>query len=223
MTKIAITPNPSGTGTFTLAAPNSNTNRTLTLPDATGEVLTTAALSSTPDAEAGTGTGIMNSTLTAEAIAAQETKPTIFTSTISSAVAFVSFTGLAGFNRLEIEVSVVKAVSATNLEIQLSANNGSTWLTSGYRAGVHDGVSGSTNTAGFTISRTDTTEIFGQCVLTSLGLARNTTYGSVMGGLSTRVSAAGGRYDSDQAHNAIRFIAGSGNINSGFITIRAWA
>ena len=42
MTKIAISPNASGTGTFTIAAPNSNTDRTFTLPDATGEVLTTA-------------------------------------------------------------------------------------------------------------------------------------------------------------------------------------
>ena len=40
MTKIAISPNVSGTGTFTIAAPDSNTNRTLTLPDAAGEVLT---------------------------------------------------------------------------------------------------------------------------------------------------------------------------------------
>jgi hypothetical protein len=40
MTKIAITPNPNGSGTFTIAAPNSNTDRTLTLPDAAGEVLT---------------------------------------------------------------------------------------------------------------------------------------------------------------------------------------
>ena len=40
MSKIAFQPNVSGTGTFTLAAPDSNTDRTLTLPDAAGEVLT---------------------------------------------------------------------------------------------------------------------------------------------------------------------------------------
>jgi hypothetical protein len=42
MTKIAITPNASGTGTFTITAPESNTGRTFTLPDATGEILTDA-------------------------------------------------------------------------------------------------------------------------------------------------------------------------------------
>ena len=43
MSKISLQPNASGTGTFTLAAPNSNTNRTLTLPDEAGKVLTDAS------------------------------------------------------------------------------------------------------------------------------------------------------------------------------------
>jgi hypothetical protein len=42
MSKIALSSNASGTGVFTIASPNSNTDRTLTLPDATGTVLTTA-------------------------------------------------------------------------------------------------------------------------------------------------------------------------------------
>lgn len=49
MSKIALTPNASGTGTFTIASPNSNTDRTLTLPDEAGTVLTSAAtVSSVP-------------------------------------------------------------------------------------------------------------------------------------------------------------------------------
>jgi len=36
MSKIALSPNASGTGTFTIASPGTNTDRTLTLPDATG-------------------------------------------------------------------------------------------------------------------------------------------------------------------------------------------
>lgn len=40
MSKISLTPNASGTGTFTIASPDSNTNRTLTLPDADGALLT---------------------------------------------------------------------------------------------------------------------------------------------------------------------------------------
>ena len=43
MSKIALTPNASGTGVFTIASPNSNTDRTLTLPDEAGTVLTSAS------------------------------------------------------------------------------------------------------------------------------------------------------------------------------------
>ena len=42
MSKIALSPNIDGTGTFTIASPNSNSDRTLTLPDNSGTVLTTA-------------------------------------------------------------------------------------------------------------------------------------------------------------------------------------
>ena len=42
MSNVAISGNASGTGVFTIQSPNSNTDRVLTLPDATGTVLTTA-------------------------------------------------------------------------------------------------------------------------------------------------------------------------------------
>ena len=42
MSKITLSSNASGTGTLTIASPNTSTDRTLTLPDATGTVLTTA-------------------------------------------------------------------------------------------------------------------------------------------------------------------------------------
>ena len=43
MSLVKIQGNASGTGEFTIAAPNSNTNRTLTLPDNTGTVITTGS------------------------------------------------------------------------------------------------------------------------------------------------------------------------------------
>jgi hypothetical protein len=43
MSKVKIEGNASGTGTFTIAAPNSSTDRTLTLPDEAGTVVTTAS------------------------------------------------------------------------------------------------------------------------------------------------------------------------------------
>ena len=69
MSKIAFQPNVSGTGTFTIAAPNSNTDRTFTLPDAGGEVLTDQRLASETEAEAGTdNTRLMTPLRTKQAI-----------------------------------------------------------------------------------------------------------------------------------------------------------
>jgi hypothetical protein len=48
MSKVKIEGNASGTGTFTIAAPNSNTDRTLTLPDEAGTVLTSASNTNFP-------------------------------------------------------------------------------------------------------------------------------------------------------------------------------
>jgi hypothetical protein len=48
LSKIAFSPNASGTGTFTVAAPNTNTDYTLTLPQTTGTLaLTTQAITQT--------------------------------------------------------------------------------------------------------------------------------------------------------------------------------
>ena len=43
MSKIALTPNASGTGVFTISSPATNTNRTLTLPDEAGTLVSTDA------------------------------------------------------------------------------------------------------------------------------------------------------------------------------------
>ena len=47
MSKVVIQGNASGTGDFTIAAPNSNTDRTLTLPDETGELVVKGQIIST--------------------------------------------------------------------------------------------------------------------------------------------------------------------------------
>ena len=46
MSKIALTPNATGTGTFTISSPATNTDRTLTLPDEAGTIITTAGVPS---------------------------------------------------------------------------------------------------------------------------------------------------------------------------------
>lgn len=53
MSKIALTPNASGSGTLTMAAPNTNTDRTITLPDATGTINTSGLANEVPAGSAG--------------------------------------------------------------------------------------------------------------------------------------------------------------------------
>ena len=43
MSKIRLTPNASGTGTVTLSAPSTSTDRTLTLPDSSGDIITSSS------------------------------------------------------------------------------------------------------------------------------------------------------------------------------------
>lgn len=63
MSKVAIQGNASGTGVFTVASPNSNTDRTLTLPDEAGTVLTTAGVP-TSALPAGTVLQVQNASYT---------------------------------------------------------------------------------------------------------------------------------------------------------------
>jgi hypothetical protein len=90
--------------------------------------ITGTALSSTPDAEAGTGTGLMNSTLTAQAIAAQVPlpigvgqTPQNLTGSRSAGTSYQNTTGRP------IYVHVSMTTSAGTRRMQLSANN-STWV-----------------------------------------------------------------------------------------------
>jgi len=48
MSRISLSGNASGTGTLTLSAPNTDTDRTLTLPDNTGTILTNATTAGFP-------------------------------------------------------------------------------------------------------------------------------------------------------------------------------
>lgn len=69
MSKVQLQGNVNGTGIFTIASPNSNTDRTLTLPDNTGTILTNASTITqnggpTFSAIAGAGTSLSANTST---------------------------------------------------------------------------------------------------------------------------------------------------------------
>jgi len=80
MSQISITPNPSGTGVFTIASPATSTDRTLTLPDEAGTIITTA--------------GVPSSAMPAGSVlqVVSATKTDTFS---TSSVSFVDITGLS--------------------------------------------------------------------------------------------------------------------------------
>jgi hypothetical protein len=57
MSKIALSGNVSGTGTFTIASPDSNSDRTLSLPDAAGEMYNQGNILGTVSQSGGVPTG----------------------------------------------------------------------------------------------------------------------------------------------------------------------
>jgi hypothetical protein len=63
MSLVKIQGNASGTGEFTIAAPNSNTNRTLTLPDNTGTIVTSASSITASQLPAGSVIQVVTGTL----------------------------------------------------------------------------------------------------------------------------------------------------------------
>jgi hypothetical protein len=69
MAKVKIQGHASGTGVFTLTSPNSDTDRTITLPDATATLLTSAdvPITTSADNNIGLGSGAVDSITTGDA------------------------------------------------------------------------------------------------------------------------------------------------------------
>ena len=80
MSKISLTGNPSGSGVLTIAAPDTSTDRTLTLPDASGTLLSNVSDITTAQLPAGSVLQVVSTT-----------KTDTFTTTSTS---FVEITGL---------------------------------------------------------------------------------------------------------------------------------
>ena len=137
MSKIALTPNASGTGTLTVAAPNTNTDRTLTLPDATGTVNISGLANEVPAGSAGSpsiySTGDSNTGV-------------FFPAADTVAVA------TAGVERMRIDASgnVGIGTSSPDYQFQVEKTSTSTFVSV---------VSGTINTTGILFGDTDSAVI----------------------------------------------------------------
>ena len=126
MSKVAITGNASGAGVFTIASPNSATDRTLTLPDETGTVITTASLNPLTS-----GTAVASTSGTS-----------------------IDFTGIPSWvKRVTVMLSGVSTNGVSAKEIQIGDSGG--FETTGYdsSASIQNGTA-ITSTTGFVLTPT---------------------------------------------------------------------
>ena len=129
MSQIKLSSNASGTGIFTLASPATNTNRTLTLPDNTGTILTSATTTGFP---AGSVLQVVSATKT---------------DTFSTSSSYTSVTGLSASitpssstSKVLIMVSL-GGLSANNSSFKMGMYRGATPIYVGDTAGSRTSVS----------------------------------------------------------------------------------
>jgi hypothetical protein len=172
MSLVKIQGNASGTGEFTIAAPNSNTNRTLTLPDNTGTILTAAstpAFASTIGVggatAAASGAGITfpaTQSASSDANTLDDYEEGTWTPAFngSGAITYTSQTGT--YTKIGRQVTCVFF-----LQVNTSSRTGVGGITGLPFTG------GNTNYAGVSLSAYETGSYSGQCNV--LGLVANTT------------------------------------------------
>lgn len=162
MSSITISGSVSGTGTFTITSPNSNTNRTLTLPDAAGEVVVNTA------AQTLTNKSIDNSTINGGTI-------TLGTAVASTSGSNIDFTGIPSWaKRITVSFSNVSTTGTVVPLLQLGTSGGI--QASGYLGASSvfgTGVASVNYTTGFgyvgnTTNQTAATVFHGHIVVTLL-------------------------------------------------------
>jgi hypothetical protein len=131
MSKISLAPNASGTGNFTIASPNGNTDRTLTLPDNTGTILTSASNTNFPT---GSVLQVVQGTYS--------TQTTTSSSTFSDTGLTASITPSSSSNKILVFVSHAGCLKYnTNTTIGMKIVRNSTDIhVFGGRSGLTDGT-----------------------------------------------------------------------------------
>jgi hypothetical protein len=127
MSRITLSGNASGTGNFTLASPNSNTDRTLTLPDNTGTVLTTASTLVLP--KGGPAFSASRAPSSSQTITTQTfTKVQLTVEDFDTAGAFDSATNyrftpqVAGYYQMNATITAVATTSLTRQILSIYKN-----------------------------------------------------------------------------------------------------
>jgi hypothetical protein len=104
MSKISVTPNASGTANFTIASPATNTDRTLTLPDNTGTILTSASSVASSQLPTGSVLQVLQATKT-DAFSTTSTSPVDITGLS------VTITPSSSSNKILVSYSTVGSIN----------------------------------------------------------------------------------------------------------------
>ena len=227
MSKIALSGNPLGSGTFTIASPNSNNNRTLTLPDNTGTVLTTGAVVTA--AQGGTGLtspGASGNILTSDGTnwtsAARLVSGTAQNSTSGTSI---DFTGIPSWvKRITVMFSGVSTNGTSPTQVQLGAGSVDT---SGYTSGIGGvanaaATSYATSTSGFlcTVGIAAANATSGSITICNIG-SNVWVYNSVMSSTSNINSIGGGQKTLSGTLDRVRIttVNGTDTFDAGSINI----
>ena len=197
----------------------------ITTPSLDADILVGAALASQAEAEAGTdNTKVMTPLRVAQAIVASSAlivEEFVYDFAVSGAVSVVEFTDLSGFDYFDLE-STLTTVGDSNGTMQFSPDNGVTYRTTGYIGGCVDGVSTSTITNGIRLTRTNVDHTLGSCRIIGMNDASvKTTASGVFNGGELRTTSTGGRYDTAEAHNALRVVFDT-NASEGVLKLRGY-
>lgn len=212
MSKISVTPNASGTANFTIASPATNTDRTLTLPDNTGTILTN---DSSLAASKGASMVLIGSATASNSATVDFTS--ISNSTYSAYKIFAdNITCQTNGTILQMRVSVGGSFQTGSVY----GHRQYRWVTGG---ATMSGSNGDTQmnicSGGDTMSNNS---FYGNSFeLTAYNQAQTTTYKrytwSFTGLCSDQITVSGGGYylSASNAVDGFRFLMSSGNLVSG--------
>jgi len=212
MSKISLTPNASGTGNFTIASPNSSTDRTLTLPDNTGTILTS---DSSLAASKGASMVLIGSATASNSATVDFTN--ISNSTYSAYKIFAdNITCQTNGTILQMRVSVGGSFQTGSVY----GHRQYRWVTGGAAAsGSNSDTVMNICSGGDTMSNNS---FYGNSFeLTAYNQAQTTTYKrytwSFTGLCSDQITVSGGGYylSDSNAVDGFRFLMSSGNLVSG--------
>ena len=228
MSKIALTPDVDGTGTLSIVSPNTNTNRTLTLPDEDGSVLTSVSTLASANLSGAlpaiSGAALTNLPIPASAVTL------ISTFTISTAVTSVDFTlPTSGYTTLSIlATGLVGDTEGDSLYGRTSSNGGAT-----FDAGATDYSFGGNQLSAMRFNSNDIYTIAGASSSYTITIQNrsglyNYFYGQYAYWRSTTIDGMGGAVLSPNARNntvqvdVFRLFPVSGTLTAGSFSLYGW-